>query len=147
MPDRLADLIASATLNGIDFVEITSADQTSLRVHFLNTVAVDTTLAATNPVTITGGESVPAVPVEPLAVTDWGSDDAGRPTLELRTPFPGDFSFYRLAIRSTALDSFYSSVRFSFKAGCPSDLDCAPAERCDEPPDGGPVIDYLAKDY
>jgi predicted phage baseplate assembly protein len=147
MPDRLADLIASATLNGIDFVEVTSADQTSLRVHFLNTVAVAATLAGTNPVTITGGESIPAVPVEPLAASDWGVDDAGRPTLELRTPFPGDFSRYRLHIESTALDAFYSSAGFSFKAGCPSDLDCAPPERCDEPPGGGPVIDYLAKDY
>ncbi|MDQ1720919.1 MAG: hypothetical protein QOI26_653 [Pseudonocardiales bacterium] len=147
MPDRLADLIASTTLNGIDFVEITSADQTSLRVHFLNTVAVDRTLAATNPITITGGESVRAVPVGPLAATDWGLDDAGRPTLDLRTPFPGDFSFYRLTVKSTALDSFYASARFSFKAGCPSDLDCGPTERCDEPPGGGPVIDYLAKDY
>ena len=147
MPDRLADLIASATLNGIDFVEVTSADQTALRVHFLNTVAVDTTLAPSNPVTITGGESIPAVPVQPIAATDWGVDDAGRPTLELRTPFPGDFSFYQLRIQSTALDSYYSSTRFSFKAGCPSDLDCAPAERCEEPPGGGPVIDYLAKDF
>ncbi|HEX8082159.1 MAG TPA: baseplate J/gp47 family protein [Jatrophihabitans sp.] len=147
MPDRLADLLASPTLNGIDFVEITSAAQTSLRVHFLNTVAVQATLAATNPITITGGESVPSVPVLPLTAADWGADDAGRPTLELRTPFPGDFSFYRLSIASTALDSFYSSARFSFKAGCPSNLDCAPAEQCEQPPGGGPVIDYLAKDY
>ncbi len=147
MPDRLAALLGSATLNGIDFVEITSAAQTSLRVHFLNTVAVEPTLAGASPVTITGGESVPSVPVEPITAADWGFDDAGRPTLELRTPFPGDFSFYRLAISSTALDAYYASARFTFKAGCPSDLDCAPAGQCDLPPGGGPVIDYLAKDY
>lgn len=147
MPDRLADLLGSSTLNGIDFVEVTSAGQTSLRVHFLNAVAVQGSLAATNPITITGGESVPSVPVEPPAATDWGLDDAGRPTLELRTPFPGDFSFYRLGIASSVLDSYYASARFSFKAGCPSDLDCAPAEQCDPVPGGGPVIDYLAKDY
>ncbi|MBV9823237.1 MAG: baseplate J/gp47 family protein [Actinobacteria bacterium] len=147
MPDRLAALLASTTLNGIDFVEVTSAAQTSLRVHFLNSVPVAGTLAPTTPVTITGGESVPSVPVEPPAAGDWGFDDAGRPTLELRTPFPGDFSGYRLHIDSSVLDSYYASAAFSFKAGCPSDLDCAPVERCDEPPGGGPVIDYLAKDY
>ena len=147
MPDRLADLVASTTLNGIDFVEITSADQTSLRVHFLNTVTVDGTLAATNPTTITGGESTPTVPVLPITATDWGVDDQGRPLLALRTPFPGDFSFYRLAIASAVLDPYYASVPFSFKAGCPSVLDCAPPATCLEPPGGGPVIDYLAKDF
>jgi hypothetical protein len=147
MPDRLAALRASTTLNGIDFVEVTAADQMSLRAHFLNTVAVQGTLAATHPVMITGGESVPAVPVEPIAATDWGVDDGGRPTLDLHTPFPGDFSFYTLHIASPALDDYYASARFTFKAGCPSDLDCAPPDRCVEPPSGGPVIDYLAKDY
>src|SRR5262245_45477198 len=144
MPDRLAKLLASTKLNGIDFVEVTAADQKSLRVHFHNTVTVAGTL--TGPVTITGGESVPSVPVLPIGPTDWAVDDGGKPTLDLRTPFPGDFSFYALHIASSALDSYYSSARFSFKAGCPSDLDCAPSQRCDPPPTGGPAIDYLAKD-
>lgn len=144
MPDRLAKLLASTTFNGIDFVEITAAEK-SLRVHFLNTVTVAGTL--TGPVTITGGESVPGVPVLPIVATDWAVDNERRPTLDLRTPFPGDFSFYTLHIPSGALDSYYASVRFSFKAGCPSDLDCAPAERCEVPPTGGPAIDYLAKDF
>jgi hypothetical protein len=147
MPDRLVDLLSSTTLNGIDFVEIASADQRSLRVHFLNTVPVVGTLAATKPVTITGGESTPTVPVLPLTPTDWGVDDEGRPVLSLHTPFPGDFSFYRLSVNSTVLDPFYAAVRFTFKAGCPSDLDCAQPCDCVPPPDGGPVIDYLAKDF
>src|SRR3954454_15896835 len=129
MPDRLADLIASTTLNGVDFVEITRADQTGLRVHFLNPVTVTGTVSA---VTITGGESTPTVPVIPFGAADWGADDEGRPLLDLRTPFPGDFSFYRLSVVSPVLDSYFSSARFSFKAGCPSDLDCAPPETCDE---------------
>jgi hypothetical protein len=147
MPDRLADLINSVTLNGIDFVEITSPDQTSLRVHFLNTVTVDGTLAATNPVTITGGESTPTVPVLPIAAADWGVDDEGRPLLALHTPFCGDFSFYQLAIASSVLDPYCASARFTFKAGCPSDLDCEPPPTCPEPPGGGPAINYLAKDF
>ena len=36
VPDRLADLLASTTLNGIDFVEITAPTRPALRVHFLN---------------------------------------------------------------------------------------------------------------
>lgn len=147
MPNRLADLVASTTLNGIDFIEIANPAQTALRVHFLNTVTVDGTLAATAPVTITGGEAVPTVPVAPIAAGDWGADDAGRPTLDLRTPFPGDFSHYRLAIASGVLDPRYAEVRFTFKAGCPSTLDCAPPVRCETRDDAGPVIDYLAKDF
>ncbi|MEE6179635.1 baseplate J/gp47 family protein [Mycobacterium sp. 050134] len=147
MSDRLGTLIASSTLNGIDFVEVTSADQTSLRVHFLNTVPVQGTLAANDPVTINGGESVVSVPVAPIAGADWAVDDDGRPTLDLHTPFPGDFSRYLLHIDSTVLDSFYASVRFSFKAGCPTDLDCAPVEPCGRAPGSGPAIDYLAKDF
>jgi hypothetical protein len=147
MPDRLAALRASTTLNGIDFVEITAADQRSLRVHFLNTVTVASTLAATSPITVTGGGSVPSVPVGPVAATDWGADDEGRPTLDLHTPFPGDFSFYVLHIESSALDAYYASARFTFKAGCPSDLDCVAPEECLPPLSGGPVIDYLAKDF
>src|SRR5712691_9995781 len=116
MPDRLATLIGSTTLNGIDFVEIASADQTSLRVHFLNAVAVQGTLDPLKPVTISGGESVPTVPVLSITSSSWAMDDEGRPTLSLRTPFAGDFSFYRLTINSSALDSYYASVSFTFKA-------------------------------
>jgi len=149
MPDRLAKLLdpANTTLNGIDFVEITTPDQQSLRVHFLTTVTVEGTLSPTAPVTITGGESVPTVPVDAISATDWAVDDDGRPTLDLHTPIGGDFSQYLLHIDSSALDPYYASARFSFKAGCPSTLDCAPAQPCPHPPGGGPVIDYLAKDF
>jgi len=145
MPDRLAALLASTTLNGVDFIQITAADQRSLRVHFLNAVTVDGTL--TGPITITGGESVPTVPIEPIAAADWAVDDEGRPTLDLHTPFAGDFSFYTLTVPSSALDSYYAQVRFTFKAGCPSNLDCQSAPECEPPPAGGPAIDYLAKDF
>jgi predicted phage baseplate assembly protein len=148
VPNRLADLVASTTLNGIDFVEIASADQTHLRVHFLNTVDVAPTLAVTRPVTITGGDAIPTVDVLPVVAGDWSVDDGGRPVLALTTPVRGDFSLYTLTIAATALDAYYAQVRFTFKAGCPSTLDClacddGPAER-DVP---GPAIDYLAKDY
>jgi hypothetical protein len=148
MTDRLADITASTVLNGIDFVEIANDAQTQLVVHFLNRVTVKGTLAASAPVTITGGESVPTVPVGPIKNADWALDDDGRALLRLTTPFPGDFSFYTLTIASSKLDAYYTTARFNFKARCPTDLDCAdPCLDC--PPAGGPApaIDYLAKDF
>lgn len=149
MADRLAVLLESTTLNGIDFVEVAADDQTRLVVHFLNAVAVIGTLTGTTPVTISGGESPPAVPVGPItAPGDWSVDDDDRPLLTLTTPFAGDFSFYALAISSPVLDPYYATARFSFKARCPSDLDCAvPCLEC-APPDGlNPPIDRMAKDF
>lgn len=61
--DRRSRLIGSTTLNGIDFVEIAKDNQTTLRVHFLNKVALQDPI--TTP-TITGGETVPTVLVNPI---------------------------------------------------------------------------------
>ena len=147
MADRLADIVASTTLNGIDFVEIVNPAQTELRVHFLNAVPIQSTLGATTPITITGGERIPGVPVMPVTAADWSTDDAGRPVLTVRSAMPGDFSRYRLAIASSALDPFYAGIRFTFKAGCPSTLDCAEADECLTDDTPSPAIDYLAKDF
>ena len=76
--------------------------------------------------------------------------------LSLTVAAPGDFSNYTLTIRqkptlasgSPLLDPFFASSVFSFKARCPSDLDCqAPAVVCPPPPTDAPPIDYLAKDF
>jgi hypothetical protein len=119
MADRLAALLQSTTLNGIDFVEIVDDAQMSLVVHFVNAVAVQGTLVGTAPVTITGGETVDAVPVDTISEpADWSVDEDGRPLLSLTTPFPGDFSTYLLAIASPVLDHYYATAEFSFKARC-----------------------------
>jgi hypothetical protein len=151
MADRLAALLAGGTLNGIDFVEVADDTQTALVVHFLTKVPVAGTLTGAAAVTITGGESVPTVPVAGPAggPADWSTDDAGRPLLRLRTAAPGDFSTYRLRIASPALDPYYAEAAFSFKARCPSELDCRcapqPCPAQAEPPQ--PTVDYLAKDF
>jgi hypothetical protein len=44
-------------------------------------------------------------------------------------------------------DPFYASVTFSFKAGCPSTLDCANVQACPPAALAEPEIHYLAKDY
>jgi hypothetical protein len=146
--DRLLALEQSTTLNGVDFVEIASSDERTLRVHFLNLVSVKGTVTKA---TIKGGETIPTVPLKPIDDTsDWSSDGDGRDllTLHVSSPDPGDFSFYTLALTSAVLDAFYTSVKFSFKALCPSDLDCAPPPAVCPPLQGdSPPIDYLAKDF
>ena len=148
--DRLQKLLdpANTTLNGIDFVEIATQAQTTLRVHFLNTVEVAGSPPTPLSPVITGGETIPTVSVLPVSASDWSHDAEGRPLLTLRVVAPGDFSFYTLTIRSSVLDPFFDHVQFSFKALCSSDLDCeAPPAPC--PPLQGslPPITYLAKDF
>jgi hypothetical protein len=144
--DRFTELLKSTTLNGIDFVELDAGDPAVLRVHFLNAVTVATPGIAA---TITGGDRIPSIAVAPIDnATDWSVDADGRPLLTLHVGGQGDFSDYTLSITGAPLDIFYASTRFSFKALCPSDFDCAPAPPfC--PPDDTPLppIDYLAKDY
>jgi hypothetical protein len=146
--DRRALLLKSKTFNGIDFVEVASDDQTALRVHFLNTVDLKGTLTAT----ITGGESIPSVSVAPInSATDWSLDDTHL-VLSLKVTAPGDFSTYTLELTSSliasGLDPHLDKADFSFKARCPSDLDCQPAPVvCPTPTADAPPIDYLAKDF
>jgi hypothetical protein len=153
--DRRTAVLESSTINGIDFVEVANAAQTSLRVHFLNALPLAYTLD-NPPVTITGGESIPTVPVNPIDdSTDWGQDGSHL-VLNLTVAAPGDFSNYTLTIiqkeslasGSYLLDPFFASAVFSFKALCPSDLDCqATAVVCPTPASDAPPIDYLSKDF
>jgi hypothetical protein len=143
--DRRAAVLASTHVNGIDFVEVANTAQTLLRVHFLNAVNVQGTL--TGAPTISGGETIPTVAMLPIGPGDWGWDD-GHAVLTLRVSAPGDFSDYTLLVPSPVLDAFFAQVTFSFKAGCPSDLDCAtPATACPPVTGNAPPIDYLAKDF
>jgi len=143
--DRRAEILNSATFNGIDFVEIANTAQTHLRVHFLNAVDVEAKLTA--PPKIDGGGTIPTVAVLPVAHSDWGLDD-NHLVLDLHVATPGDFSIYRLTIQSDSLDLFFESVLFSFKAGCPADVDCATPAPAQAPIAGeAPAIDYLARDF
>jgi hypothetical protein len=150
--DRLQFLLAGQTTptwNGIDYVEVASADQTQLRVHFLTTATVKGTLATTDPVTICDGEAISSVAVLPIdESTAWSADADGRPILSLEVAAPGDFSTYTLTIDSTSLDPYFDAVPFSFKANCPSDLDCGPGTQECPPGEDEPVaINYRAKDF
>ena len=69
--DRKSQLLHSPAWNGIDFVEIANTAQTALRVHFLNGVPLQPLKLAP---TITGGETIPTVTVNPISPGDWGMD-------------------------------------------------------------------------
>ena len=143
--DRRAKVLASTVVNGIDFVEVANAAQTLLRVHFLNAVTV--TLAPNQAPTITGGESISTVTVLPIPASAWGWDE-GHLTLTLQVEAPGDFSNYTLTVFASGLDPFFDWISFSFKAGCPTDLDCAAVTPLCPPLEGDPPpIEYLAKDF
>jgi len=143
--DRKQALIDGGVLNGIDFVAIADDAETVLEVHFLTTVAL---VASVTGATITGGASIARVAVRPFGVADWSVDDRGRPVVTLRVAAPGDFSRYTLALVSPLLDPHFARTAFSFKARCPSTLDCdAPPIVCPPEPVDAPPIDYLAKDF
>lgn len=150
--DRLQRLLSkdptvNKNLNGIDFVEIASKDQKTLRVHFLNPNVVQGTITG---IKISGGETIPTIQVlQPFdGAGVWTTDADNRPLLTLQVQAPGDFSFYTMEITSNALDAFFNNTKFSFKANCPSDLDCAQVTPPCPPLSGDlPPIDYLAKDF
>jgi hypothetical protein len=144
--DRLEQLLASTTLNGIDFIEIASAaTQTSLVVRFLNEVPLDAPLPGPAQVTVRGGARVTDIDVESVT---WGIDPHGRPFAAVEVDPAGDFSTYTLRILNARLDPYFDRVTFSFKALCESTLDCEPRPHVCPPPAGElPAIDYLAKDF
>ncbi len=152
--ERRRRLVRLSAFFGLDYVEV-SDDQLTLTVVFLG--RAPTGITAAN-VQIEGGERitdirVTGVDLQPAA--DPALDDAMLVTVDQ----PGDFSTYRLCLRAlddrghptdapmAGFDPRYACVEFSFKAGCPSDLDCAPPQACPPPRRDEPEINYLAKDY
>jgi hypothetical protein len=159
---RRRDLVAAATdadgkpfLNGIDFLEVDTANRRVLQVHFVHAVPGQPSgvpdaappLTAAN-FTIAGGVRVTGVSV--VAVTDVTDR-----VVTLETDSAGDFSTYALRlVTSRAVDAtpagfdpMLATVEFSFKVDCDEDLDCRVETECELPPVPQPHLDYLAKDY
>ena len=152
--DERRDDVRAADLYGFDYVEV-GEEQTDLTVIFLGKAPPK--IERRN-VRITGGRRITGIAVTGLRVVRQ-KDPTFDDYLEVTVDRPGDFSTYRLSLvkldengdqTEMPLDGFdprYASVGFSFKASCPSDLDCRTEQSC--PPETSPVpeIDYLAKDY
>jgi hypothetical protein len=135
---------ASSTLNGIDFLEV-SPNQRTLSVTFLRDSGIAALTSAN--VVVEGG-----VRIKPIRV---GAVSADARTLSVHVDPPGDFSNYRLRLRSSdtdesppkGFDPQLSAVDFSFKASCDNDFDCKTDDFCPPRVLPEPELDYLAKDY
>ncbi|OUL98511.1 putative baseplate assembly protein [Variovorax sp. JS1663] len=147
-------LVRSSDRNGLDDVEVDDA-QTTLTVHFLGRAPKWITAAHLR---IEGGRRIRDLRVTGMRI-ECSDDDGLDDRMIVTVDRPGDFSVYRLCVvaldqagRPTGrppedFDPRYACVCFSFKAGCPSDLDCAAPSTCEAPPLDEPAIDYLARDY
>lgn len=146
---RRRKLFDNAAWNGIDFLEV-SDDQLSLCVHFFGAVPRNITPAN---VRIGGGRRITGIVCKTVEI-----DSAHNPDLDdcLKIGLDrfGDFSTYRLCLVDAetgkpmaGLDPRYSGLDFTFKIGCPSDLDCQPDCGCPPQVLPEPDVNYLAKDY
>ena len=139
--------------NGLDYVEV-SADQLHITVYFL---AKAPPVKKEN-VQVRGGQRIRDIQVTGLRFCrqdDPEIDDCMIVTVDKA----GDFSLYELCLvelddngRPTQtpyhdMDPRYACVEFSFKQGCPSDLDCQQEPACPPQILEEPQINYLAKDY
>jgi hypothetical protein len=164
--ERRRRLIGNLRWNGIDYVEVDD-DQLSLCVHLFGRIPEDLTSAN---IRILGGRRIRDIRVTHVEIhraEDEDLDDCLRVVVDRA----GDFSPYCLCIVEPVqserdacgfplaggeesrwrphqgFDPQYACVEFTFKAGCPSPLDCAPASICEPANPPAPAINYLAKDY
>ena len=141
-------------LNGIDYLEV-GETQTILTVYFIGKAPTNIT---ENNIRIDGGTRIRNISVKRIRRCN-PKDPRVDGCLQIEVDRSGDFSTYTLKLVKTdergrpgiePLENFdprYAQIDFSFKAGCPTDLDCAPADSCSPPLMDEPEIDYLAKDY
>ncbi|MFI5456621.1 MAG: putative baseplate assembly protein [Isosphaerales bacterium] len=148
------DAVRAASLFGLDYAEV-SDDQRTVYVYFLGKAPKQIEKAN---IRLQGGQRIRDVQVVNLLVhrqTDPTLDDY----MEVAVNKPGDFSTYTLSVvklddhgnptsqPADGFDSRYDAVDVSFKAACPTGLDCKPQNVCPPPQRTQPEINYLAKDY
>jgi predicted phage baseplate assembly protein len=138
----------------LDYVEVVDPQQLTLNVFFLGKAPRNIEKAN---VVLSGGRRIRDVQITSVRVQpqpDPTLDDY----LEVHVNKAGDFSDYTISLVKTVdgqptsepMDGFdprYDQVSFSFKASCPTDLDCKLPCTCPPPQRTQPDIDYLAKDY
>lgn len=146
---RRAALRRAPRWNGIDYAEV-DADDRTLRVYFLGKLPPELAPGAPDiarRVRIEGGRRITGIRIvaaQPVADPDPERDDC----LVLRLDRAGDFSTYTVRLVDVAnVAPRYDHARFSFRIGCPSDLDCAAGVPCPPAPFPEPDINYLAKDF
>jgi len=136
-------------LNGVDYVEV-SESQTELTVHLFSPINTLDNLQAV----VEGGTRIRSLQVTNL----WHDPNEPLDRFHVAVDRAGDFSIYTLRLVEArdhqatdrppaGFDPRYAQVRFSFKVGCPSDLDCKADSICVPEKPIEPDINYLAKDY
>jgi predicted phage baseplate assembly protein len=152
--ERRREDVRAARLFGLDYVEVVDEQQLTLNVFFLGKAPQHIEKAN---VVLAGGRRIRDVQIQSVTVKrqpDPTLDDY----LEVRVTKAGDFSSYTISLVNTVdgqptnepmagFDPRYDQVSFSFKASCPTDLDCKQPCTCPPPQRTQPDIDYLAKDY
>ncbi|GAB7125496.1 putative baseplate assembly protein [Silvimonas sp. JCM 19000] len=140
--------LPSPTLTGIDYLEVTSADQTVLKVVLVYPASPDLSKAHCR---IDGGVRISGIKVIDVKVT--GNE------LKVTVDKAGDYSWYQFVLQDPAapddvpagftppFDPLLSSIRFSFKVQCPNEFDCTSDHVCSPVVPPEPLLDYLAKDY
>jgi hypothetical protein len=160
---RRMDVRESNQLNGLDYLEV-GDDQLTLSVYLLQKASkqfISAFNATIKHIVIEGGRRIRDIHVasqtKPELHHSENPDEDDY--FEIVVDKTGDFSFYTLRLadiddagRPTenpmpGIDPRYDRVTFSFKQGCPSDLDCKIPTICPPPKFTNPKINYLAKDY
>lgn len=151
-PDRITELLTQNRVTGIDFIYV-HPDQKSLDIFFLRKVTdlidVPDLTSSLKPFDIRIYSPASALPeIEVESIMGWQLPADGQHVLNLKTKQRGDFSLYNFVINDPRIDRYFNDISFSFKANCPSDLDCKPPEH-ECPPEElvDFPIDYLARDF
>ena len=152
---RRDDVRNAQGLYGLDFLEV-SQNQLTLTVTFLGHAPAE---IKNENIRIEGGVRILGINVTGLTVNRSAPDADQDDTMDVTVDKAGDFSTYVLRISAlddagnpthkplTGFDPRYDSIAFSFKANCPSDLDCKSPHICPPETRIEPDISYLAKDY
>jgi hypothetical protein len=138
--EQRRDDVRAASLFGLDYVEV-SDDQRTVYVYFLGKAPQK--IAKAN-ICLRGGQRIRDVKVVNLVVhrqTDPTLDDY----MEVAVNKPGDFSTYTLGVvklddhgiptnqPADGFDPRYDQVDFTFKASCPTGVDCKAQSVCPPP--------------
>jgi hypothetical protein len=127
--------------------------QTELRVYFLGKAPMS---LDKNNIRIEGGARIRNIRVIDVDMCHYRHHELDD-FMVVRVDKPGDFSTYTLRVVErnyegawqphSAFDPRYDRIDFTFKAGCPSDLDCKQPVLCPPLERKTPEINYFAKDY
>jgi hypothetical protein len=138
--------VRQSEFNGLDYLEV-GDDQRTLSVYFLGPVPEGIGI---DDFAITGGVRICEIRITDVQVCS-PADGELDGSVALTVDKPGDFSSYTLCLvrlpGAARCDPRYRCLQFSFKAACPSELDCKPELSCPAEPSDAFDVDHLAKDY